>query len=148
MDVVSVVGKILLLLSILFVVVVLIACTIGRRIRLRWVKKDMWVGCYIDRSERLLYICLLPTLVIILDTEDRPTDDAFIWRERVKPVVWEVPGCNGCPLRHKSNNTNQIIIYRCEGKGDGRIIFKDTAEGVNISPEWCPLNRGDVTLRR
>jgi len=35
-----------------------------RRVCLRFAWYDLWVGAYIDRSNRMLYICPLPTFLI------------------------------------------------------------------------------------
>lgn len=34
------------------------------RIRLRWCWYDLWMGAYWDRKSRVLYVCLVPTVVI------------------------------------------------------------------------------------
>jgi hypothetical protein len=34
------------------------------RVRLRFAWYDLWVGAYIDRAKRVIYICPLPTLLV------------------------------------------------------------------------------------
>jgi len=35
-----------------------------RRVRVKFAWYDLWVGAYIDRAKRVLYICPLPTLLV------------------------------------------------------------------------------------
>jgi hypothetical protein len=34
------------------------------RLRVKFAWYDLWVGAYIDRAKRVLYVCPLPTLLI------------------------------------------------------------------------------------
>jgi len=34
------------------------------RIELKWCWYDVWIGAYIDRPNRIVYVCPLPTIVI------------------------------------------------------------------------------------
>ena len=36
------------------------------RIAVKFAWYDLWVGAYIDRAKRTLYICPLPTLLIVV----------------------------------------------------------------------------------
>lgn len=35
-----------------------------RRVRVKFAWYDLWIGAYIDRAKRVLYICPLPTLLV------------------------------------------------------------------------------------
>lgn len=47
-----------------------------RRISLKvsWEWRDMWIGAFWDRDERVLYVCPLPTVLLTFVFRDRTED--------------------------------------------------------------------------
>jgi hypothetical protein len=37
------------------------------KFKLSWAWYDLWIGVYVDKDNRKLYICLIPTLLITVD---------------------------------------------------------------------------------
>ena len=42
-------------------------------LRFRWY--DLWVGAYIDRVQRILYVCLVPCVVLVFQFPQRVAKD-------------------------------------------------------------------------
>jgi len=75
--------KLLLACIIVFVIGILIFCIATNRIRVRFNWRDLWWGVYIDDKKRLVYIIpLIPTIVFIIDVEDRSVNSIKKWRDR------------------------------------------------------------------
>lgn len=37
------------------------------RVTVAWAWYDLWIGAYIDRKNKILYICPFPTLLLTID---------------------------------------------------------------------------------
>jgi hypothetical protein len=48
------------------------------RFSLQWRWYDLWVGVFVDLPSRRLYICPLPTVVVVVDVSHRAAPTA--WR--------------------------------------------------------------------
>lgn len=57
---------------------------------------DLWIGAYYDRKARYLYLCPLPTLVIMIDMSTRCWWRRHQWSGWIESFV---PGATGCRFR-------------------------------------------------